>query len=171
MIVLMSMVYPAVSHIKTEIYERTQYHIQNHELDDTETVYFSEKDILNAEWKEEKEFVLNGFSYDVIKIDLKNGEKYYHCYFDKKDVVIHSILKFSGFFVTKKVYAWRHFNLPVQNKKIIKTSSFFTFFETAQFHLFTFYFRLKSDYFNRLENTYYLSVIIPPPEKGSSISL
>lgn len=84
MIVLMNMIYPFVSYIKTKIYETTQYHILNHKLDAAETIYFSEKEIVNAEWKEEKEFTLNGFSYDIIKVDLKNGEKYYHCYFDKK---------------------------------------------------------------------------------------
>ncbi|WP_123906849.1 MULTISPECIES: hypothetical protein [unclassified Chryseobacterium] len=165
MIVLMNMIRPVISSIKKEIYERTQYHILNHKFDESETVYFSEKDLLKAEWKEEKEFTLNGFSYDIIKVDHKNGEKYYHCYFDKKDIVIHSILKFSGFFVTKKIYAWRYFNSPFQHKKIIKTSSFFTFFEAENLHLFTFYFRSTSDYLKRLENTYYLSVIIPPPEE------
>ncbi len=166
MIVLMNMIYPFVSYIKTKIYETTQYHILNHKLDAAETIYFSEKEIVNAEWKEEKEFTLNGFSYDIIKVDLKNGEKYYHCYFDKKDIVIHSILKFSEFFAAKKIGAWRHFNSPFQHKKIIKTSSFFTFFEAEKLHFFTFYFRPKSDYLKRLKNTYYLSVIIPPPEKS-----
>jgi len=160
----MNRIYPCVSYIKKEIYESTQYHILNHQFDETETVYFSEKEIVNAEWKEEKEFILNGFSYDVIKVNHKNGEKYYHCYSDKKDIFFNSILKLSGIFATKKIYAWRHFNLPLQNKKIIKTSSFFAALETEGFHLFASYFLLIPDYLERSENTYDLSVIIPPPE-------
>lgn len=166
LIVLMNMVYPAISYIKGELYKSTRYHILNHRTGTSETVSFSEKELIHAEWKEEKEFILNGFSYDIIKIDLKNGQKCYHCYFDKKDIVINSILKFSGFFVTKKVDAWRHFNIPVQHKKIIKTSGFHIFSDSGQPDLFTFCFKPESDYLNRLENTYDLSVIIPPPEES-----
>lgn len=164
----MNTVYPAVSYIKGALYKSTQYHILNHGTGTSETVSFSEKELINAEWKEKKEFVLNGFSYDIIKVDLKNGQKYYRCYVDKKDIVINSILKFSGFFVTKKVYAWRHFNLPVQHKKVIKTSGFFIVSGSGQPDLFTFCFKSESDYLNRLENTYDLSVVIPPPEESSS---
>ncbi|GEN76077.1 hypothetical protein CHA01nite_18170 [Chryseobacterium hagamense] len=161
----MNMIYPAVSSIKSRIYEITRDHISKHGTDPSETVYFSEKQMANAEWKEEREFVLHGFSYDIIKVDLKNGQKYYQCYVDKKDIVLNSILKLSGFFVTKKVCAWRHFTLPAQHTKLIKASGFFIFSGTGQPELFSFYRNPESDYFKRLKNTCDLSVIIPPPEE------
>lgn len=165
-IVLMNMIYPVVSSIKSRIYEITRDHISKHRTDPSETVYFSEKDLANAEWKEEKEFTLNGFSYDIIKIDLKNGQKQYQCYMDKKDIVLNSILKFSGFFVTKKVDVWRHFTLPSQHTKLIKASGFFIFSDAGQPEPFSFYSKPESDYFKRLKNAYDLSVIIPPPEES-----
>ncbi len=139
--------------------------MSKYNINTSEAVYFSEKDLANAEWKEEKEFILNGFSYDIIKVDLKNGQKQYQCYVDKKDIVLNSILKFSGLFASKKVYAWRHFSLPFHNKKIIKTSGFFMFPDSGQLPLFTFDFTSEPDYFKRFENSYSRSVSIPPPEE------
>ncbi|WP_294333215.1 hypothetical protein [uncultured Chryseobacterium sp.] len=165
-VVLMNMIYPVISCIKHEVYERTQDHMSKYNINTSEAVYFSQKDLANAEWKEEKEFILNGFSYDIIKVDLKNGQKQYQCYVDKKDIVLNSILKFSGLFASKKVYAWRHFSLPFHNKKIIKTSGFFMFPDSGQLLLFTFDFTSEPDYFKRFENSYSLSVFIPPPEES-----
>jgi hypothetical protein len=45
----------------------TQYHITRHNLKKSKTVCFTEEDLAKAEWKEDKEFVLNGFSYDVFR--------------------------------------------------------------------------------------------------------
>jgi hypothetical protein len=56
---------------------------------------FLRKDLAEAEWREEKEFTLDGFSYDVITISIVNGEKTYFCYIDKKDIIINSLLDFS----------------------------------------------------------------------------
>jgi hypothetical protein len=165
-VVLMNMIYPAVACMKSRIYEITRDHISKHETDPSETVYFSEKEMAGAEWKEEKEFILNGCSYDIIKVDLKNGQKYYRCYADKKDIIINSILTFSGFFVTKKVYAWRHFTLPFQHTKLIKTSGLFIFSDAGQPGPLSFYMKPESDYFRRLKNACDLSVIIPPPEES-----
>lgn len=166
----MNMIHPVISDIKSEIYKRTQDRISAHKTDLSGDVYFSEKEMANAEWKEEKEFILNGVSYDVIRVGLKNGRKQYQCYVDKKDIVLNSILKFSGLFVSKKVNAWRHFSLPFQNKKIIKTSGFFTFPGSEGWLLFTFGFTSEPDYFKRFENTYCRSVSIPPPEENFKAS-
>ncbi|GAA4149690.1 hypothetical protein GCM10022217_01950 [Chryseobacterium ginsenosidimutans] len=159
------MIHPVVSYIKSEVYEKTQYHILKHTFNTSETICFSEKDLMKAEWKEEKEFTLNGFSYDVIDINFINGTKYFYCYLDKKDIVLNSILKFSGFFVTKKVYAWRHFEVPLQREKLMKTSNSFAFLSCEELWSFNFYLKLKSEYLQRLENTSCLSIIIPPPEE------
>ncbi len=139
--------------------------MSKYNINTSEAVYFSEKDLANAEWKEEKEFILNGFSYDIIKVDLKNGQKQYQCYVDKKDIVLNSILKFSGLFASKKVYAWRHFSLPFHNKKIIKTSGFFMLMDVGQLLFLTFNLTSEPYYFKRFENSYSRSVSIPPPEE------
>ncbi|KFF12682.1 hypothetical protein N6B72_21095 [Chryseobacterium soli] len=159
------MINPVIFYIKSGVYEKTQYHILERKFNKSETICFSEKDLTNAEWKEEKEFILNGFSYDVININFINGTKYFYCYLDKKDIVLNSILKFSGFFVTKKVYAWRHFDVPLQGKKLMKISNIFAFFDCEELQFFNFYLKLKSGYVKRLENTSCLSIIIPPPEE------
>ncbi|WP_294300545.1 hypothetical protein [uncultured Chryseobacterium sp.] len=161
----MNMIYPVIAYIKNEGYERTQDHISKHKTDTSGSVYFSEKEIANAEWKEEKEFILNGFSYDIVKVDLKNGQKQYQCYVDRKDIILNSILKFSGLFVSKKVYAWRHFSLPFQNKKIIKTSGFFMLMDVGQLLFLIFNLTSEPYYFKRFENSYSRSVSIPPPEE------
>ncbi|WP_415328965.1 hypothetical protein [Chryseobacterium sp. MMS23-Vi53] len=160
------MIHPFISFIKNEVYEKTQYNISKKTFDKSKTICFSEKDLTKAEWKEEKEFILNDFSYDVISINVVNGTKYFYCYVDKKDLVINSILKLSGFFTSKKVYAWRHFELPMQGKKLIKTSNSFAIFDYREFNFNnSFYLKSKSDYSKRLENTFDLSIVIPPPEK------
>lgn len=159
------MIHPVISYIKSEVYEKTQYHILERKFNTSETICFSEKDLTKAEWKEEKEFILNGFSYDVININFINGTKYFYCYLDKKDIVLNSILKFSGFFVAKKVYAWRHFDVPLQGKKLMKTSNSFIFFDCEKVWFFNFHLKLKSEYVKILENTSCLSIIIPPPEE------
>jgi len=160
-----NVIHSVFSYIKSEVYEKTQYQLLEHKFNKSETICFSEKDLVKAEWKEEKEFIINGFSYDVININFINGTKYFYCYLDKKDIVLNSILKFSGFFVTKKIYAWRHFDVPLQGKKLIKISNSFAFFYCEELQFSNFYVKLKSEYIKRLENTSYLSIIIPPPEK------
>ncbi len=160
-----NVIHPTMSYIKSEVYKKTRNHILNHILDQSETTYFSEKDLLKADWKEDREFVLNGFSYDVVSINFINGDKYYRCYIDKKDIIINSILKVSGFFVIRKTFAWRHFDLPLQSKKNIKIADFFTFLGFWQLYFSNFYSKLKTDYIKPFENTYYLSVIFPPPER------
>ncbi|AZA52205.1 hypothetical protein EG348_03875 [Chryseobacterium sp. G0201] len=159
------MIHPAISYFKSELYEKTQNDISKNKFDDSETVCFTGKDLVKAEWKEEKEFVLNGSSYDVIKITVIKGVKYFYCYLDKKDIVLNSILKFSGFFVTKKVYVWRQFDVPLQGKKLMKISNSFAFIDCEEWRLFSFYLKLKSEYLQRLENVYCLSIVIPPPEE------
>ncbi len=167
MIVFLNMINPFISFIKTEVYEKTQYNISKNKFDQSQTICFSEKDLMKAEWKEEKEFMLNGSSYDIININYINGTKYFYCYVDKKDLIINSILKFSGFFTTKKVYAWRHFDLPLQGKKLIETSNSFAIFDHRELS-FTNIFssKLKSYYIKRLENTFDSSITIPPPEES-----
>jgi len=164
-IVFFNMIHPVISYIKTEVYEKTQSHILERKFNKSETICFSEKDLVKAEWKEEKEFILNGFSYDVININFINGTKYFYCYLDKKDIVLNSILNFSAFFVTKKIVAWRHFGVPLQGKKIVKTSNSFIFFDGGELRVFNiFHLKQKSEYLKRLKSTSCLSIIIPPPE-------
>ncbi|SIP96316.1 hypothetical protein SAMN05880574_10325 [Chryseobacterium sp. RU37D] len=159
------MTHSVISFIKSEVYKNTQYHISKHEFDKSKTICFFEKDLVKAEWREEKEFTLNGFSYDVINTNFIDGTKYFYCYQDKKDIIINSILKFSGLFVNKKVYAWRHFDLPIHGKKIIKTSNSFIFLINKEIQFLNlFLLKLTSEYLKRLENPFCQSIIIPPPE-------
>lgn len=170
MIVFLNMIHPFISYIKIEVYEKTQYNISKNKFDKSQSICFSEKDLTKAEWKEEKEFTLNGFSYDIISINVINGTKYFYCYLDKKDLVLNSILKFSGFFTSKKVHTWRHFELPMHGRKLIKTSNSFAIFDYREFNFNdSIYLKSKSDYSKRTENTYDLSIIIPPPERSFKI--
>lgn len=158
------MAHSFISFIKSELYQNTQYHISKHQFNQSETICFSEKDLIKAEWKEEKEFILNGFSYDIINTNFINGTRYFYCYQDKKDIIINSVLKFSGLFISKKVNVWRHFDLPVHGKKIIKASNSFTFFPFKELYFLNFHLKSGSEYFKRLKNTFCQSIVIPPPE-------
>lgn len=82
--------YSVVFHVKRELYEKTQYCIAKSNFRKSETICFTEKQLEEAEWKEEKEFTLHGFSYDVISISNVRGKKYFFCYMDKK--ILSSIL-------------------------------------------------------------------------------
>ncbi|MCW3160200.1 hypothetical protein [Chryseobacterium oryctis] len=165
------MIHPFIAFIKKDVYEKTQYNILKHKIDKSATICFSEKDLLEADWKEEKEFVLKGFSYDVINITMVNGTKYYNCYIDKKDLVINSLLRFSGFFTIKTKRSWKNFEIPSRVKKRIKTSNSLITCELRELNSFNlFYLKLKLKYFKRLENTHYLSITVPPPEMIFCIS-
>ncbi|AZB34225.1 hypothetical protein [Chryseobacterium bernardetii] len=97
-----NMAYTVVSHVKRKIYEHTQYHITRHPLKKSKTVCFTEEDLIKAEWKEDKEFVLNGFSYDVVQVSRINGKKLFFCYLDKKDIIINSLVDLSKKLTVKK---------------------------------------------------------------------
>lgn len=162
-----NMIYSVIFHLKRELYEATQYSVSHHALKESEIKCFTEKDMAAAEWKEEKEFTLNGYSYDVIKVSIVNGEKYFVCYMDKKDIIINSILDFSKKLSIKKTYVWRQINLPVHEKNVLKTSGLFTVFDRKEFHFFlTQYLNILPHHYNPINKTHYLSIIIPPPETG-----
>lgn len=159
------MIYSVIFHLKRELYEATQYGISYHALKKSETKCFTEKDMAGAEWKEEKEFILNGYSYDVIKISIVNGKKYFFCYIDKKDIVMNSILDFSKKLSSRKTYLRCQIDLPVHEKNVLKTSSCFTVFDRKEFHFFLAqYLNILPHHYNPINKTHYLSIIIPPPE-------
>ena len=161
------MIYPAVSCLKKELYEITQEHLAAHACKESETVRFTEKEMAGAEWKEEKEFILNGYSYDVIKVHSVSGTKYYVCYRDKKDIVMNSLVAFSKKLTVKKLAARRQIDLPAREKSICKTSVFFVVSGHKEINSGgTSYITIIPDYDHQLKNTAYLSVIIPPPEMG-----
>jgi len=157
--------YSVVSHVKKELYKKTQYCITQNRFRKSETLCFTEKDLAEAEWKEEKEFSLHGSSYDIIRISIVNGEKYFFCYVDKKDIIINSLLDFSKKFAFKKKYLRLQIDLPGHNKNTLKIPAFFAVFDKKEFLFFSKYFLESiSTHFYQEEKTHYLSIIIPPPE-------
>lgn len=162
-----NVIYHIISHVKRELYENVQYNISNKHFRKSETIYFTEKDLVKAKWKEEKEFILNGYSYDVIGISIIKGKKYFLCYIDKKDIIINSLLTFSEKLRVKKINVRKQIDLPVHEKAISKTSSFFIALEDDNLNTFnTCYFRTLPNHYIQLENTHHSSIIIPPPEKS-----
>lgn len=160
-----NVIYHIISHVKRELYEHVQDNISNKNFRKSETVCFTEKDLVKAKWKEEKEFILNGYSYDVINISIIKGKKYFLCYIDKKDIIINSLLNFSEKLRAKKVNVRKQIDLPVHERSISKTSSFFTAFEGGEFNISnTCYIRTLLNHYMQLENTHYSFIIIPPPE-------
>ena len=164
-ILFSNVVYSVVSHVKRELYEKTQYSITKSNFRKSETICFTEKDLTEAEWKEEKEFTLHGFSYDIIRISVVNGKKYFLCYIDKKDIIINSLLDFSKKLAFKKACLKLQIDLPGQNKSILKTPGSFAVFDKKEFCLFSNHFlEAISKYHNQKKNTHYLSIIFPPPK-------
>jgi len=162
--------YSVFSHVKKELYEKTQYSITRSNFRKSETICFTEKDLKEAEWKEEKEFTLHGFSYDVIKINIVKGKKYFFCYIDKKDVIINSLLDFSKKLAVKKTYLRLQIGLPGHNKNLFKIPGSFAIVDRKEFCFFSNYFsETISKYSHQQENTHYLTIIFPPPEMCSII--
>ncbi|WEK68327.1 MAG: hypothetical protein P0Y62_10655 [Candidatus Chryseobacterium colombiense] len=160
-----NVIYHIISHVKRELYENVQYNISNKNFRKSETIFFTEKDLVKAKWKEEKEFILNGYSYDVIRISIIKGKKYFLCYIDKKDIIINSLLTFSEKLRVKKVNVRKQIDLPVHERSISKRSNFFTAFEGPDLNVFNiFYIRILPNHYTQLENTHYSFIIIPPPE-------
>lgn len=159
-----NMAYTVVSHVKRKLYEHTQYSIAHHPLKKSKTVCFTEADLTKAEWKEDKEFVLNGFSYDVVDVNIINGKKIYFCYLDKKDIIINSLVDLSKKLTVKKRNLRTQIDLPGHKKVLLKTSRF-TILSGKEFPLF-FIPDLKTipNHYYLLESTHYLSISIPPPE-------
>lgn len=160
--------YSVVFHVKRELYEKTQYCIAKSNFRKSETICFTEKQLEEAEWKEEKEFTLHGFSYDVISISNVSGKKYFFCYMDKKDIIINSLLDFSKKLAVKKKYLRLQISLPGHNKNLFKIPGYLAVFETKEFRFFSNHFsETISRYYYQLKNTHYLTVIFPPPEMCS----
>lgn len=164
------MIYSVASHVKRDLYKGTQYRIRQHPLKRSETICFSDEDLLKAEWKEEKEFTLNGFSYDVIKVNIVNGKKYFFCYIDKKDIIINSLVDFSKKLATKKKHLRTQIGLPGHKRILLKTSNFFTLLEEKELKLPP-GLRINTlpNHYHQLERTHYLPIIIPPPESGTTV--
>lgn len=160
-----NMMYTVMSHVKREFYQKTQYAIKRNNIRRGETICFTEKDLVNAEWRDEKEFTLDGFSYDIITISFRNGEKIYFCYIDQKDIIINSLLDFSKKIAIKKIDVKRQIDLPVHGKNIFKTSHFFIVFDKKDLGLISFYhLKMMHSLDNQSGNNHYLPIIIPPPE-------
>lgn len=161
-----NVIYHIISHVKRELYENVQYNISNKNFRKSETIYFTEKDLAKAKWKEEKEFILNGYSYDVISISIIKGKKYFFCYIDKKDIIINSLLAVSGKLRAKKIYVRKQIDLPLHERSISKTSNFFIASGYCDLNVFnTSYTKTLPNHYTQLENTHYSSIIIPPPEE------
>lgn len=164
-ILFSNVMYSVVSHIKGELYKKTQYYIVQGNFSKSETICFTGKDLAEAEWKEEKEFTLHGSSFDIIKISVINGKKYIFCYIDKKDIIINSLLDFSKKLGAKKKCLQLQIDLPAHNKNLFKTQHSFTVFEIKECWFFSNHFtETVSRYSHQLENTHYLTIIFPPPE-------
>lgn len=164
-VIFFNVAHTIISFVQKELYETTQNHLAKNNFEKSNTVCFSENDLKSAVWKEEKEFTLKGFSYDVINIYSKNGTKYFYCYLDKKDIVFNSLLKVSEAFTKKNTNKWKCFELPKHAKKLIKTSNFFVFFESEDFIFFNNNcIKSTSEYYYRLKITACQSIVIPPPE-------
>lgn len=158
------MAYTVVSHVKRKLYEHTQYNIAQHPLKKSKTVCFTEDDLTKAEWKEDKEFVLNGFSYDVVRVSKVRGKKIFFCYFDKKDVIINSLVDLSKKLTVKKRNLRTQIGLPGHKKVLLKTSRF-TMLDGKEFSIFlTPDLNIIPNHYDLIESTHYLSINIPPPE-------
>ncbi|WP_126652403.1 hypothetical protein [Chryseobacterium aureum] len=164
-ILFSNVMYSVVSHVKRELYKKTQYCIVEGNFRKSETICFTEKELEEAEWKEEKEFTLHGYSYDIIRISMIKGKKYIFCYIDKKDIILNSLLDFSKKLAAKKKCLRLQIDLPGHNKSLFKTHISFVVFETKEFSFFSNRFsETVSRHSHELENTHYLTIIFPPPE-------
>ncbi|MDH5035470.1 hypothetical protein [Chryseobacterium cucumeris] len=169
-ILFSNVMYSVVAHVKKEFYKKTQYCIAQNHFRKYETICFTERDLAEAEWKEVNEFSLHGASYDIIKISMVNGEKYFLCYIDKKDIIINSLLSFSKKFAFKKKYLKLQIDLPGHNKNILKIPGSFAVFDEKEFSFFSNHFlETISKYYNQQKNTHYLAIIFPPPEMSFAI--
>ncbi|SEG27623.1 hypothetical protein SAMN05421847_1865 [Halpernia humi] len=85
------MTLPFLRHLKNEVKKevRTQIFLQN--LDSKEIVKFNAKDLKQATWIEDKEFIFEGYYYDLVSIKIINGEKIHYCFKDKKETKIANI--------------------------------------------------------------------------------
>lgn len=159
-----NMAYTVVSHVKRKLYEHTQYTISRYPLKKSETISFTEQELVKAEWKEPEEFVLNGFSYDVVKVRMIHGKKVFFCYIDKKDIIINSLVDLSKKLTVKKRELRTQIELPVHKKVNLKTSRFIILGGKEFIILFASYLNTVPIHYHLLKNTHYLSISIPPPE-------
>ncbi|MGR3855953.1 hypothetical protein [Chryseobacterium indologenes] len=162
------MIYSGITFLKKELYKKTQYNITRSKFKDSETVCFSEADIANVEWKEKKEFILNGYSYDIIQIRIINGEKKIFCYRDKKDMIINSLVDLSKKLAVQNIDLHKHIDFPLHHKSGCKTSLFFAVISHKEDEVSdNSDFRILPDYNFPSANTSYISIIPPPPEMCS----
>lgn len=82
---------PFLHHLKKEIKKEIRTQVFRQNLDSNEMVKFKNRDLKKARWKEDEEFVLKGYYYDVISVKIINGEKIYYCFKDKKETNIAKI--------------------------------------------------------------------------------
>lgn len=159
-----NMAYKVVSHVKRKLYEHTQYNITRHPLKKSETICFTENDLAKAKWKEDREFVLNGFSYDIVRTRTVDGKKFFFCYLDKKDIIMNSLVDLSKKLSVKKINLRTQIDLPGHKKVLLKTYRF-TILNGKEFPLFLMLdINTISNHYYLLESTHYLSISIPPPE-------
>ncbi|OCA79365.1 hypothetical protein BBH99_06215 [Chryseobacterium contaminans] len=159
-----NMAYTVVSHVKRKLYEHTQYNIARNPLKKSKTVCFTEEDLTKAEWKEDKEFVLDGFSYDVVQVTTINGEKLFFCYLDKKDIIINSLVDLSKKLIVKRSNLRTQIDLPGLKKDLLKTSRFIILVEKEVPFFLRLNLNIIPNHYYLSESTHYLSISIPPPE-------
>lgn len=162
------MMYSVVSHVKKELYEKTQCRIARSNFRKSETICFTEKDLKDAEWKEENEFTLDRSSYDIIEISTVNGEKYFFCYIDKRDIIINSLVDFSKKLAVQSTDRHRHIDCSLNCKSSYKTSAFLAVISRKEYSVsYNSDFRTFPGYHFPFVNTSYISIISPPPKMGS----
>ncbi|WP_417431891.1 hypothetical protein [Halpernia sp.] len=155
---------PFLHHLKKEIKKEIKFQIFRQNLDMADLVKFNEKDLKNAHWKEDEEFILNHLFYDVVSIKTKNGEKIYYCFKDKKETKIVQIeTEIRNFIVGSKFntpeakpYFAKIFKVNPVSKKIPQT---FSLLEENQF--------LKSNYqyyHNSIKVSDFIDKFTIPPE-------
>ena len=107
---------PFVHYLKMEIKKEIKIQILKRNFNEDGLHQFSVSNLKKAKWKEDKEFVLNGFYYDIVFMKIIKGEKIYYCFQDKKETKIAKIeSKIRDFFEISK------FNKPEAKPYFAKT--------------------------------------------------
>lgn len=82
---------PFLHHLKKEIKKEIKFQLFRQNLDTADLVKFKEKDLQNANWIEDEEFILNHYFYDLVSMKTIMGQKIYYCFKDKKETKIAKI--------------------------------------------------------------------------------
>jgi len=160
-----NMIYSGMVCLKKEFYRKTQRNIARNKFKDSETICFSEADIAGVRWKEKNEFILNGYSYDIIQTRIINGEKKIFCYRDKKDIIINSLVDFSEKLAVRNIDIHKHIDFPLHCKIGYKISLFLAVISRKEYSVSdNLDFRTYPGYHFPSAIISYISINPPPPE-------